>query len=304
MSKSVYIIILNWNGLRDTIECVESCLRLVYPTFSIVLVDNGSSDGSEEALRTMFPEIKLIQTGANLGYAGGNNAGIRYAIQEGADYIWLLNNDTVVAPDSLGALTAMAETDQTIGMAGSKIVSYSKPSRILYAGGRIDMATGETEHIGYGCEDSGLYDQPCDTDYITGCSMLVGRRLIEDIGLMDEAYFLYFEETEWCVRAANRGYRLVYAPRSVVSHKESVSVRRFENLPIYYLTRNRLHFLQRNGVKANWIRRFAGDFRTLLGLISNNQAITGRYLIKAYHHWLAGYMGSLDNPVKNPPRKR
>jgi len=300
MNKSVSLIILNWNGLGDTIECVESCFRLDYPVFRIVLVDNGSSDGSETTLREMFPGVTFIQTGANLGYAGGNNAGIRNALVEGADYIWLLNNDTVVAPDALNALVTQAEADLSIGMVGSKILTYSRPTLLLYAGGRIDISTGETKHIGYGCEVDGPFDRAGDTGYITGCSMLVTRRLIEDIGLMNETYFLYFEETEWCVKAQRAGYRLVYAPGSVVYHKESAAARRMGGAMIYYMVRNRLRFIARNAARAHWLRRFVGDIRLLLSCIRKKDARSTRGILKAYRHWIAGYCG----PEHAPERRR
>lgn len=298
MNKSVCIIILNWNGSRDTIECVESCLRLDYSPFEIVLVDNGSEDGSEELLRKAFPGLKLLQTGANLGYAGGNNAGIRYALTKNVDYVWLLNNDAVADSNALGPLVAHAEKDPSIGMAGSKIRSQSDPAVLLYAGGRLDSGTGNTEHVGYGCVDKGQFDHPSDTGYITGCSLLVKQRVLEDIGLMNEDYFLYYEETDWCARATGKGYRLAYVPESVVFHKESVSVRKVGGVMNYYLTRNRLYFIGRNGASPNWFSRFAGDFRALLRCIRRRETLGARCILKAYRHWIAGYMGPVDNPVK------
>lgn len=291
MNKSVSIIILNWNSHQDTIECVESCLALDYTPYEIVLVDNASADGSEDILRKAFPRLKLIQTGINLGYAGGNNIGIRHALEKNADYIWLLNNDTVVTPQALKVLIAHAESNPAVGLVGSKILSYSEPSRLLSAGGRVDMRTGLTEHIGFGCEDTGQFDQPLDTGYLTGCSLLAKRKVIEDIGFMNESYFLYFEETEWCVKAIRRGYRLMYAPASVVYHKESVSVRKIEGLIYYYLTRNRLYFIQRNGIGVQWHKRIAIDFIVLLRCITKKELRAARCILKAYWHWILGYKG-------------
>lgn len=302
MNKSVCIIILNWNSHKDTIECVESCRTLDYAPYEIVLVDNASGDGSENILRESFPSLKLIQTGANLGYAGGNNVGIRYALEENADYIWLLNNDTVVTPHALNTLVAHAETAPSIGMVGSKILSYFEPSRLLSAGGRIEMNTGVTEHIGFGCEDRGQFDQSSDCGYLTGCSLLVKRRVIEDIGLMNEAYFLYFEETEWCLKAIGKHYRLIYAPESIVYHKESVSVRKIAGLMHYYLTRNRLYFLQRNGIRVQWRKRVAGDVNSLLRCIKRKEILAARYILKAYWHWIIGYMGPVHALKRSNPQ--
>lgn len=301
MNKSVCVIILNWNSHKDTIECVESCLKLDYSPYEVVIIDNASEDDSENILRKAFPTLKLIQTSANLGYAGGNNVGIRYAVEKGSDFIWLLNNDTVVTPQALSVLVAYAETNPAIGMVGSKILFYSDPSLILSAGGLVDMRTGITEHIGFGCKDLGQFDQPLDCNYLTGCSLLVKRSVIEDIGLMNEAYFLYFEETEWCVKAKERGYRLIYAPESMVYHKESVSVRKIEGIIHYYLTRNRLYFIQQNGTKVQWGKRFAGDLYSFLRCIKRKDTLAARCILKAYWHWIGGHRGPLDDHKKTSP---
>lgn len=298
MTKSVYIIILNWNGREDTVECLESCRKLDYSPYEIVVVDNGSVDGSESYIRSRFPGIRFIQTGANLGYAGGNNAGIRFALAEGADCVWLLNNDTVVDPGALSALMEIAETDPAAGMVGSKILSYSQPSVLLYAGGHIDLAAGDSEHIGRGCVDDGRFDLSLETGYITGCSLLVKRSVIEEVGLMNENYFLYFEETDWCVRAKRGGYKLVYAPGSVVYHKESVSVKKIKGIMHYYLTRNRLFFIRQNGIGVRWLNRFGDDFYCLLRHIYRRDSEPARAILTAYRHWITGYMGPLDRLVK------
>ena len=301
MSKSVYIIILNWNDHQDTIECVESCLKLDYSPYEIVIVDNASKDDSENILRKTFPNLKLIQTGSNLGYAGGNNAGIRYALEKNSDYIWLLNNDTVADPHALSVLVAYADENPSVGMVGSKILSYFEPTLLLYAGGIVNRSTGVTEHIGYGCPDKNQFDQARDTRYVTGCSLLVKRKVVEDIGLMNEAYFLYFEETEWCAKTIDKGYRLRYAPESIVYHKESVSVRKIKGVQQYYLTRNRLYFIQRNGTKVQWRKRFASDLYALLRHISHKETDAARGILKAYWHWVCGYMGPLDALTRSSP---
>jgi len=298
MNKLVYIIILNWNGFKDTIECVESCLKLVYPSYEIVVVDNGSDDGSETIIREHFPGLKFIQTGANLGYAGGNNAGIRYAIKEGADYIWLLNNDTTVDPKALSELVNIAEMDPVIGITGSKILSYSQPSVLLFAGGLLDLSLGTANHIGEGRMDIGQFDTSLETGYITGCSLLVKRSVINDIGLMNENYFLYYEETEWCIKAKEKAYTLIYVPKSIVLHKESVSTQKRKGSMTYYLTRNQLYFIEHNGINVQWLKRFKTDLLYLLKLIYRKDLNTAHSIFTAYVHWISGYMGPLDNPVK------
>jgi GT2 family glycosyltransferase len=238
----VYVIILNWNGWKDTAECVESCLKLSYADSRILIVDNGSSDDSEAILRERFPDIELIQTGVNLGFAGGNNAGIRYALNHGADYVWLLNNDTVVAPDALTALVAAARQEPKAGMLGSKIYYFDEPDRLWFAGGWINYRIARTGHIGSGETDAGRYDTLRETDYITGCSLLVPRDVIESVGLMDERFFLLFEETDWNERTRRSGWKILYVPASRVRHKVSRSLESDWAGYYYYLTRNSLLF--------------------------------------------------------------
>lgn len=242
---TVYIIILNYNSASDTIECIHSLRNLTYPAYNIVLVDNGSSDGSENILRKEFPDIQFIQTGSNLGFAGGNNAGIRYALNQNADYVWILNNDTTVHPDSLLEMIRMTESDPRIGMTGCKIYFYSEPDTLWYAGGNFDAANGGiTSHNGWGRKDTGQFDNLTDVDYITGCSLLVKREVIERIGLMPEEYFLYFEETDWNYYAQKAGYRTVLAMKAKMWHKvkrKGEAQVRF----IYYMTRNRFLLMKK-----------------------------------------------------------
>lgn len=298
MSKLVYIIILNWNGFNDTIECVESCLKLDYHSYEIVLVDNCSSDGSEAILRKRFPKLTFIQTGANLGYAGGNNVGIRYALEKNADYFWLLNNDTVVDSKALTELVEILEMEPANGMAGSKILSYSQPSLIYYAGGWVDPNLGASGHVGMGQKDDHQFDVLMETGYITGCSLLVKRTVVEEIGFMDEAYFLYCEESEWCLNARRKGYRLMYVPRSVIFHKESVSTKKIKGAMTYYMTRNRLYFISKNGTDVEWLNRFRTDLCNLLRYMYKKQFVAARSMVAAYWHWVNGYMGRRDCPIK------
>jgi len=254
----VFVVLLNWNGWRDTLECVESCRRLAYPDFRIIIVDNGSTDGSEAILRERCPDTEFIQTGANLGFAGGNNMGIRRALEQGADHVWLLNNDTVVAPDALASLVRVAEGDDRAGMVGSKIVYYDRPELLWYAGAVLDPARPHRPaHRGLREHDRGQYDTVEETGYVTGCSLLVRRAVLETAGLLDEGLFLYFEDVDWCARARRAGWRLMYAPSSVVRHKESVSAGGAASPSVvYYTARNRLYFVKRNFpakfVRALW----------------------------------------------------
>ncbi|ABB33102.1 glycosyl transferase family 2 [Geobacter metallireducens RCH3] len=248
LSATIAIILLNWNGWRDTVDCVESCRKLDYPNFRIVIVDNGSTDGSEAILRERFPDVELIQTGANLGFAGGNNAGIRHALVRGADYVWLLNNDTVVEPGALGALVRVAESDPRVGMVGSKIVYFDDPWLLWFAGAVIDPERPHRPfHRGLHERDTGQYDRVAETGYVTGCSLLARREMMAEVGMLDDDLFLYFEDADWSARAARAGWKLLYVPDSVVRHKESVSSGGAASPRlVYYTARNRLYFVRRN----------------------------------------------------------
>jgi GT2 family glycosyltransferase len=247
-AKLTYIILLNWNGWKDTVDCIESCQKLSYPNFRILIVDNGSTDGSETILCGRFPDIEFIQTGANLGFAGGNNVGIRHALEQGADFVWLLNNDTVADAEGLSALVQVAENDKTVGMVGSKIVYHDNPTMLWYAGAVLDPEKPHRLHHRGGNEkDRSRYDAVSGTGYITGCSLLARREMIEAVGLLDEDLFLYFEDSDWSARALARGWKLLYCPQSLVYHKVSMSVGGPASpLMFYYSARNLLYFVKRN----------------------------------------------------------
>ena len=224
----VYIIILNWNGWRDTLECLESLKTLTYDNHEIVVVDNASTDGSEQKIREAHPNLTLIQSGANLGFAGGNNVGIEYALLHDADFVWLLNNDTVVEPDALTHLVARMAKDTNVGMCGSTLVYYDRSEIQALAGARFNKWLGTFKIINRGvsrepsfnADDAEWVEKQLDC--VIGASMLISRRFVESVGLLAEDYFLYNEEIDWAIRAKNL-YTLAYAAKSVVYHKEGTS---------------------------------------------------------------------------------
>lgn len=243
----IYIVVLNWNGWKDTLDCLASLAKLDYPRYEVVVVDNGSTDGSEEKIRDAYPSVTVLQTGANLGFAGGNNVGIRYAMEQGADYVWLLNNDTVVDREALKALVTEAESGDAVGMVGSKILYHDAPGRIWFAGGEVNTRTGRTRHAGMNEVDSIRWNAPRDVDYASGCSMLVSRGIVEDIGLMDEIFFMYFEDLDWCARARNSGWRIRYQPKSQVWHKVSQSSRFRSSNMRYQFSRSSIFYARKHG---------------------------------------------------------
>jgi GT2 family glycosyltransferase len=244
MHPAVSIIVLNYNGREDTLACLRSLEHLTYPNVSVIVVDNASSDGSVDAIRAAHPQMILIETGANLGFTGGNNIGIKHALDHGADYIMLLNNDTIAAPDMLNLMVEVMEADSSIGVTGPMIYYYSSPETIWSAGGQIDWKHGITSMIGVNEEDKSQFGlTPRQVDFVTGCALLVRRNVWEKVGLLDDKFFMYYEETEWCVRASRAGYRIVHVPQAMLWHKISLEERAASPRTYYYMTRNRLLFL-------------------------------------------------------------
>jgi hypothetical protein len=244
MMPKVAVIILNWNGKDQTLDCLASLRQLDYPEYEVVVVDNASEDGSVQAVRVSYPEVTVIENRKNLGFAQGNNVGMKYALSS-ADYVLLLNNDTVVAPQFLKSLIGAAETDPQIGMAGPTIYYFDRPQIIWSAGGAIDWKHGSTRMLHLDEEDCGqLEAQPHPVDFVTGCALLIKASVIRQVGLLDPRFFAYYEETEWCVRAARAGFHILHVPQAHIWHKISAQARETSPLVHYYMTRNRLLFLK------------------------------------------------------------
>ncbi len=247
----VLIIVLNWNGLTDTLTCLKSLAGLDYPAYEVLVVDNGSTDSSPAIIRERFPAVMVVENDVNLGYAGGNNIGLYRALRQGSDYALLLNNDTEVAPDFLRHLVNVAESDPQVGIAGPTIYYYDSPDRIWSAGGSIDWLHGRTAMVGLNEWDIGQFGtQPRPVDFVTGCALLVKRAVLERIGGLDERFFTYFEETEWCVRAQWAGFEIVHVPAARIWHKIPLDARDSSPAVHYYMVRNRLLFLK--SAHAGW----------------------------------------------------
>ncbi len=240
-AASVWAVIVFYNSYADTADCLRSLGAASWPNLHVVLVDNGSSDGSGARLRQEFPELSFIRSGENLGFAGGCNLGIREALAAGADHICMLNNDTVVEPDFLEPLVARAEAGSRAAAVGGKIL-YDEPGNIIwFAGGEINRRTGVTTHRGQGLPDSDAFDHPLVVDYITGCLLLAPAGRFRELGLLDERLFMYGEELDFCLRARRAGYSCFYEPGSVIRHRVSRSMGgAYSPLYYYYWARNLL----------------------------------------------------------------
>ena len=247
MNPNVFIIILNWNGKKDTLECLSSLKKIYYKNYKIVLVDNGSKDDSVKEIKKNFPSVEIIKNKKNLGFSEGNNVGIRYALKNEADYVLLLNNDTIVYKDFLKKMIGEAEKNEQIGIIGPKIYYYSKPKILWFSGGMINYKKGLFTHIGQNKKDSKEYSHLGNVDYITGCAMLIKKSVIKSIGLLDPKYFAYFEDIDYCIRAKKAGYGIRLVPEAKIKHKVSSSSGGEENpLKTYYKNRNILLFMKKH----------------------------------------------------------
>lgn len=237
----VCAIILNWNGLEDTLACLASLKKVRYENLDLLVVDNGSEGNDAETLRNLFgDEIYLIRNEVNAGYAGGNNIGIAYAIDNlDPDYLLLLNNDTLVDPDFLRELAVAAEKDPGIGIVGPKTLDYHEPDRLQFTIATLRTAVGKIAYTGKGELDHGQYDAVAETQYVQGSCMLIKSAVCASIGLLNEDYFAYWEDMEFCIRAIKAGFKLAYCPSARIWHKGSASTRGATGIRLYYGTRNR-----------------------------------------------------------------
>lgn len=251
LDPKISIIILNWNGMEDTMECLESLKKITYPNYEVILVDNGSKSNDAEVLAQRYGDyIHIIRNDKNYGFAEGNNIGIRYALEHSnPEYILLLNNDTVVHPTFLDKLVEAASGDPRIGIAGPKVYSYDQPDRLQSAGGRLNWWTGDLSLIGWGEVDAGQFEQSADVDWVFGCALMIKVRAIEEIGLMSPEYFSLAEETDWCVRCTKAGYRVISVPTARIRHKGGRDISRVRGFRFYYIGRNKLLFMKRNATR-------------------------------------------------------
>lgn len=267
--KKVAIVIINYNGLENTMECLGSVVKDSYKDKIIVVVDNGSKDGSVKDIKNNFSKVIILENKENLGFSGGNNIGIKYSLEQGCKYIVLLNNDTVIDKNLVTELVKSFEKDDNMGIVSPKIYfekgfefykdRYRKEDMgkvLWYAGGVMDWKNLIASHRGVDEVDIGQYDKEEETDFATGCCMMIKREVFEKIGFFDEKYFLYFEDGDFIERAKKAKFKIVYSPKGVLWHKNAGSSGSGSFLHDYYLTRNRLIF----GLKYT-------NFKTRLALI-------------------------------------
>jgi GT2 family glycosyltransferase len=268
----VSFIAINYNTLADTLEFLESAKKITYKNVEIILVDNASKENPEKQVRDLHPDITFIRSEKNLGFAGGNNLGIKAA---SGDYLFFLNNDTILFPDFLEPIVDFMETHPEVGMASPKVL-YPDGETIQYAGAiRVSPYTGRGKRLGLFEKDHGQYDTCYPTDLGHGAALIVPRKVVNKIGGMPELFFLYYEEHDWCEQMKRAGFSMYYLGNSKILHKESVSTGGEESpLKVYYLTRNRILFMRRN---FNGILFVPGIL--FFGIVSTPKSLL-KYLIK------------------------
>ena len=253
----ISIISVNFNHSHDTILMIKSLKNCSYKNIEIIIVDNGSYNDSPTEITNQFPDVKLILLPDNLGFAGGNNEGFRYATGE---YILLLNNDTEVDPSFLEPLIATFNEYSDAGMVSPRLLYFHSPDKktIQYAGAnRINLISGRGSNIGWGEIDNGQYNSVYKTDYAHGAALMLSRKVLNEVGCMPDVFFLYYEEHDWCTAMKKKGLNPYYVGTSKVYHKESVSVGKNSPIKTFYMTRNRIIYLRRN---ADWLSFYLAMF--------------------------------------------
>ncbi len=238
-SHNIFILILNWNGKADTIECLKSLKHVESPHHTVV-IDNDSTDDSVEAFKQFDPSLTILETGKNLGYAGGNNIGIEYALREGATHILILNNDTAVSPK---LLEGFLKRDYPIQ--GASAYLYSDPNVFDHLGGMWNERKGRFDLVAHREKKSEKWNKPIELDYACGCALFIKVEVFEKVGLLDPRYFLFWEESDWCLRAKAMGYPTFSCPEAELLHKVSASFTGGKPHATYFWWRSRMLWIEK-----------------------------------------------------------
>lgn len=259
----IYTIILNTNRRDDTLACLASLEEAGDDNVRVCVLDNASTDGSVEAIRERFPWVELLPLAENLGYAGNNNVGIAHALAQGADWVFVLNEDTILAPDCMRRMMAVANADSTVGIVGPLVLHHDEPLVVQSAGGHVDRFLRPT-HLAANEGETVVPDSPREVDWISGCAICVRAEVIRQVGMLDTRYFYYWEETEWCLRARQAGWRILLEPQARLWHKGVQRNYRPGPNVAYYNTRNRLLTLAKHQAPPRaWLVAYGEILRTL-----------------------------------------
>ncbi len=312
---SIAVVILNWNGKEDTLSCLKSLKESSYSPYLPIIVDNGSVDNSCLAISKAFPEAHLISTGKNLGYAEGNNVGIRYALQNNCNLILLLNNDTEVYPLFLEKLIKEMEVRPDISILGARPLLFSSPDKLDHLGGKWNAEKGEFDLVGLHAPAGFVLKE--ELDYVCGCSILIRSTVFQTIGLLEADYFLFWEEADFCMRAKKAGFNIGICNEALLRHKVSASFIGGSIHKTYFWWRNRFLWMERNLSKKEYFFLFwkiiapkllknyklffiksieliiLGKFKPKNALLRKKQKV-GEYkaVLQGFHHFLKRRFGN------------
>jgi hypothetical protein len=279
MDPKVAIVIVTFNRAKVLESCILSLLKIRYKNYKVIVVDNASTDGTTAIIKSLFPSVRVIRNEENLGYTGGNNKGIEYALEQDCEYILILNDDVSVDPDFVKNLVNVARVDPKIGLACPKLLCFEAPNKFYKEYGKYNF------YLGISYQPLFRINSPQEIDLIPGASVLMKREVIQKIGLMDENFFLYFDEGDLCYRAKKAGYKIIYVPTAKVYHKVSQSFSGWINpVVLYYSTRNEL-LLARKHLNFSlfmllWIPRFV--LRIVHYLIATRDVKLARFMLRGF----------------------
>lgn len=294
----VYVVLANWNRTADTLECLESLTQQSYPNLRLLVVDNASTDGAPKLIEERFPQVEQVLNPKNLGFTGGYNAGMRASLQGGADFIFVLNNDTLLAPDTIQLLVD-ASTPEDVGMVSPMIFFAVEPDKIWSAGGTVSRLTLEITD-NHGREKK--FSEITERDFLSGCAMLIKRPVLEKVGMFDDNFFWYYEDSDLSLRVRQAGYRLLLVPQAQIWHKVSMSSGGSDS-PVerYFMGRNSTLFFRKH--IHGWRRlviiiwRALSTVKIILRLLINKRPKSARAYLRGMWDGFRMRYGSPTNPV-------
>jgi hypothetical protein len=295
ISPLVSIITVNYDQPDATLAFLDSIKKITYPSREIIVVDNGSPTSDPRLLKEKHPDIILVESKINLGFAGGNNLGIKIAK---GSYFLLINNDTVVEPGFLEPLVNRLKSDPSVGVVSPKIRYFNQPGVIQYAGfTRINPLTARNRAIGFQEIDKGQFDLDSYTECAYGAAMMIPAQMVKKVGLMADIFFLYYEEMDWMQRIKNAGFKIGYVPASVIYHKDSLTTGSMSPLKIYYLNRNRILYIRRN--VHGFMFLLACLYQLFIAIPKNSMG----FIIRGQFRLLKAYMSALGWHLRNAGNK-
>jgi GT2 family glycosyltransferase len=290
----VSIVTINYNSTQVTCELLKSLYNSNYKNFEVIVIDNASKVNPTETLKKVSPETKVIVSEKNLGFSGGNNLGIRASK---GDFVFIVNNDTEITPDLIDELLKPFFEDASVGIVCPKIKFFYQPDTIQYAGfNKLNLLTGRTTAVGGREKDGDAYNTSGYTNGAHGAAMMVSRMAIEQVGMLSESYFLYYEEWDWSFKMIKRGFKIYYQAKAVIYHKESVSTGKDSILKTYYLSRNRVLFMRHNTSRLRYLLFLLFLFLLVMPKNSVQYAVKRRfnnllYFIKGNIKGVFGFTG-------------